>query len=149
LIESRQLTQEQKEQLKKAAWLLLLLLALILIFAFLGSNLSSSDTKSESFGSYSMWRVVGTLALLLAVFYLGARLYQRKMIQPENSTIRVISRQYLDTKHYLAIVEVDNERLLIGISDASINLLKSLRSDKPDANVFADVLKRADGGEDE
>ncbi|HDR05029.1 MAG TPA: hypothetical protein ENN84_07260 [Candidatus Marinimicrobia bacterium] len=149
MITGQQLSQDQKEKLKKAAWLLLLLLGLILIFAYLGSDISSSEPKSQPLGDYSIWRVVFTVAVLLALFYFGARLYQKKVIQPENGTIRVLSRQYLDTKHYLALIEVEDERLLIGVSDASINLLKTVSTGADDSEDFSKLLQKAGGDESE
>ncbi len=145
---NQQLSVEQKQQLKKAAWLLLLLLALLLLFAFIGSSFTSDRPDTDPIGDYSVWRVLFSVILLLIVFYLGARIYQRKVIQPENGKIEVISRQYLDTKHYLALVKIENERLLLGVSDASINLLKSLPPDMAEEEAFANILQKTNGPDD-
>ncbi|MBN2280464.1 MAG: flagellar biosynthetic protein FliO [Candidatus Marinimicrobia bacterium] len=69
-----------------------------------------------------------TMIILLVVFLLIAYFFKHK---GKNNTgtgtgIKITDRKYLGPKQYLAIVIVEGERLLLGITDQSINLLKKL-----------------------
>lgn len=83
--------------------------------------------KSSTSDSY-MGRLVMVVAVM-AVFAGGAFFYAKKYGHPgknQQTQIKVLTQHYLGPKKSLAIVRVAGESILIGVTDNSINLIKSL-----------------------
>jgi flagellar protein FliO/FliZ len=69
--------------------------------------------------------LVGLLAVISGVAYFLAKKYG-KPGQSAQTQIKVLTQHYLGPKKSLAIVRVAGESILIGVTDQSINLIKSL-----------------------
>jgi flagellar biogenesis protein FliO len=69
-----------------------------------------------------------TLAVLLLIFYLAKRL-RLPGITPmvHGSPINILSTKYLGGKKSIWIVEIDGERLVLGLSSERISFLTKLR----------------------
>ena len=76
-----------------------------------------------------MLTVLALLFLLLLIVYLFKK--KNKLEFGGNTNIKIIDRKYLGQKQYLATIIVDDEKLLLGITDQSINLIKTLENDEP------------------
>lgn len=61
----------------------------------------------------------------LAVLGVGALWTQRRR-PPAAHAIRLVSSRALGGKRFLAVVEVDGQRLLLGVSDAQVTLVTRL-----------------------
>ncbi len=81
---------------------------------------SSRDYTAKFF--QSMLTITILLILVFGVLY-----FYKKKKQPHlSSNIKVVDRKYLGQKQYIATVVVENEKLLLGVTDHSINLIKKL-----------------------
>jgi flagellar biogenesis protein FliO len=68
-----------------------------------------------------------TFAAILAVA--GVAIIRARRTQTAHGeTIRVISSKYLGGKRYLSLVEVDGERLLVGLGGDNVTLVARLES---------------------
>lgn len=93
------------------------------------SNLPSTSGYTKKFFQ-SMLTVLALLFVLLLVVYIFKK---KNNLNSGNSTnIKIIDRKYLGQKQYLATVIVENEKLLLGITDQSINLIKTLEKTSED-----------------
>jgi len=75
----------------------------------------------------SMITVVILLMILVIIMYLLKK--KQKLNFGSNNTIRIIDKKYLGQKQYLATVIVDDEKLLLGVTDQQINLIKKMDYD--------------------
>lgn len=97
------------------------------INAFAAAGIDSVMTTS------SVWRMFLSLALVVAIIPLalfGIKKLQGVQHKFNRSTpIKIVTVQALGAKEKLMVVEVEQERLLLGVTNHSISLLKTL-SDK-------------------
>ncbi len=87
--------------------------------------LQNNTESPKSFSSLVVRTVVVTGVLI--VIFLMAIKYYKKRITPDSSGrfhFEVLGKRYLSPKQYLVMVRVDESRLLLGVTDHSINLLK-------------------------
>lgn len=97
------------------------------------SNLQQSNTPQplpdDSMGP-SLFRTVMVTFALIGIIIFGARFAKRYVSSEQkgglSSDIKVTKRRYLTPKQSIAIVEVRNKELLVGITDHSINLIYDL-----------------------
>ena len=83
--------------------------------------------------------------------YVFVRYYKNK-IQPLNATanIEVLGKHYINTKQHLLIVRIDKRKMVLGVSDSSINFLTELETlnetekAKSKPKQFKDVLNKLD-----
>ncbi|PYF81758.1 flagellar protein FliO/FliZ [Marinomonas alcarazii] len=92
----------------------------------------------------SIWKVV--LSLIFVIAFIPACLWLMKRFQFAQmklgkSDIKIISAQSLGAKEKLMLVEVEGERLLIGVTPQTIS---HLRSFPPKATSFASVMEEVD-----
>ncbi len=71
-----------------------------------------------------MITVTALFVLFMLVIYLLKK--KKNMKVGSGDKIKVLDRKYLGQKQYLATVIVENEKLLLGVTDQSINLIKTL-----------------------
>lgn len=96
---------------------------------------------------YSIWKVVGSLLFIIAFIPLTLWLvkkFQLAQMKLSQSEIKVVSVQSLGTKEKLMLVEVEGERMLLGVTSQSINHLKSFSSN---ARTFATMMDEASSSE--
>ena len=118
------------------------------------SNVSSEqETNKNSRPNYPTLIVRVTLLTAIAGLctYVFVRYYRNK-IQPLNASanIEVIGKHYINTKQHLLIVRIDKRKMVLGVSDSSINFLTELESSdekekaKSKPKQFKDVLNKLD-----
>lgn len=95
--------------------------------AFASTSVSAFDAAGPS-----VWKLL--LSLLFVVALIPAALFAIKKLQGMQqkygkSPIEIVSAQALGAKEKLVVVEVEQQRLLLGVTSHSISLLKTL-SDK-------------------
>lgn len=84
-------------------------------------------------------------AMLGAAYYFVRKYKTSNTINKSNMQIKVLSQHYLGPKKSLAIIHVAGESMLVGITDSSISMIKSLSliDDEVPANVpktFSEAL---------
>ena len=99
----------------------LLVLFLLAPLSAYGAGLNYWSYTFKAFGSLLL-----VLGLIAVFFFLLKKI--NSMGKHTSSRIKLKSRLYLDNRRYLAIVEVDGEELLLGVSD-NITLLKELEKE--------------------
>ena len=120
----------------------------------LDNNISSEqETNKNSRPNYPTLIVRVTLLTAIAGLctYVFVRYYKNK-IQPLNATanIEVLGKHYINTKQHLLIVRIDKRKMVLGVSDSSINFLTELESSdeqekaKSKPKQFKDVLNKLD-----
>ena len=78
--------------------------------------------------------MTGALATVLGALLAGAGIWLvrgRRTIAIRKSPIRVVTSRYLGAKRFLTIVEVDGERLLLGLAGDQVSLVTRLPSVTP------------------
>ncbi|MBJ7536794.1 flagellar biosynthetic protein FliO [Marinomonas transparens] len=112
------------------------------------SSLHASDIQNISPAS-SVWKVVASLvfiiALIPACLWLMKRFQLAQMKLGRQSDIKVISIQTLGAKEKLMLIEVEGERVLIGVTGQSINHIKSF---SPGGKSFAKIMSETEVGDD-
>ena len=84
---------------------------------FLSGNMSYGFFILQSFAA---------MAVIIAGVYFLMRLVRRwQQGNSKNSerSVKIIERVSLDPKNYLAVVEYENKRFILGVSDRGINLI--------------------------
>lgn len=90
--------------------------------------------------------ISGLLPLFIIIVLLGAALYfvkkygfKFKIKNPSGIEIKTLASQMIAPKKYVSVVSVQNQLLILGVSDHSITLLKELSSpgEKPKTNNTA------------
>ncbi|WP_245959144.1 flagellar biosynthetic protein FliO [Marinomonas pollencensis] len=94
--------------------------------------------------TYSIWKVVLSLAFI--VVFIPACLWLVKKMQVTQmrfgqSDIKVVSSQSLGTKEKIVLVEVEGEKILLGVTSQSIHHLKSFSSN---SKAFAQAMSEAE-----
>jgi flagellar protein FliO/FliZ len=71
-------------------------------------------------------RVTLSLAVVLALFWFVARLSHRRLGGGARSMVRVVGRQALGRNASLAVVEVGDRVLVVGVSEGGVRLLAEM-----------------------
>lgn len=95
-----------------------------------------SDLMSAS----SIWKMLLSLAFVIALIPLS--LFAMKKIQKVqgkfgNTPIQILNVQALGAKEKLVVIEVDQQKLLLGVTGQSISLIKTLSEKKVE---FSDYI---------
>ncbi|MFT2110261.1 flagellar biosynthetic protein FliO [Marinomonas sp. 2405UD68-3] len=96
------------------------------IWVFLPSNLGASGVEEISEAS-PLWTMFLSLSLVLILIPVLLFLYKKLQsfqIRSGKSVINIISVQSLGTKEKLVMVEVENQKMLLGVTAGSITKLK-------------------------
>ncbi|GGN16987.1 flagellar biosynthetic protein FliO [Marinomonas arctica] len=98
----------------------------------------------EMFVASSIWKIV--ISLIVVIAFIPACLWLMKRFQFAQmklgqSEIKIVNVQSLGTKEKLMLVEVEGERLLIGVTPQSIT---HLRSFSPKGKSFASMMEEVD-----
>jgi flagellar protein FliO/FliZ len=117
------------------------MIRMIIVLTLFGFQLSLAETISEENIPLKVTQAqsaqvaplggerIAMLLGLLVVIAGGAYLFAKKVGRPGQAgqtQIKVLTQHYLGPKKSLAIVRVAGESILIGVTDNSINLIKSL-----------------------
>jgi flagellar biogenesis protein FliO len=77
------------------------------------------------------WPAIAAVVLLCgAALVAHWWLRSRGLVAGASNPIKVVATRAMGTKRALAIVEVDDERFLVGLTDDAISLVSPLRSDR-------------------
>ena len=91
---------------------------------------AKKSEKAEGDSSSTYWRAGLSLAIVLifaGALIFGAKHWTRNRLGVQSQTkIRMLTQHHLGPKKSLAIVQVAGESILIGVTDHSINLIKTL-----------------------
>ncbi|MCX7978856.1 MAG: flagellar biosynthetic protein FliO [Bdellovibrionaceae bacterium] len=107
----------------------------------------TSDQRTQENSAGRMVAGLAVLVFLLGGAFVFLKKYARPIARGQQGEIKVISQHYLGPKKSLAIVRVAGESILIGVTDHSINMIKSLSlldEDIPESvpSRFDEVLGR-------
>lgn len=83
-------------------------------------------------------RLVVSLTFIVMLILAGAWLIRRGgwLRTGSDQSIRVITSQSLGAKAYVALIEVEDARLVLGITSSQISLLHTLPASNPDTRVM-------------
>ena len=139
--------------------LLLLILSIVISGSInktevLDKNISSEqESNKNSRPNYPTLIVRVTLLTVIAGLctYVFVKYYRNK-IQPLNASanVEVLGKHYINTKQHLLIVRIDKRKMVLGVSDSSINFLTELEfsdernKSKKKPRQFKDVLNKLD-----
>ena len=136
--------------------------AMAVLFFFSGASMAqgAEPVVEATYGGVTMGTIVETLlALVLVAVAIFASSWLIKRINPRirqmssGREIKVVSSFSLGSRERLVIVEVQEQRLLVGITSGSISLIKDLTSlpcsdvkenlpSSSDESLFRRLLKR-------
>lgn len=93
--------------------------------------------------------ILTLIASLMAYFFIK---YYRKKIDPLGtaSNIEILGKHYINSKQHLLLIRVEDRKLMLGVSDSSINYITELSNKaedkkiKKNKNQFKDVLNKLD-----
>lgn len=88
-------------------------------------------------------RVVFSLAVILGLLWFIARTSSRKFGGTARSAVRVVARQPLARSASLAVVEVGDRVLVVGVSEHGVNLLTEMDPDELPAPVVPETVASA------
>nr|MBF0221634.1 flagellar biosynthetic protein FliO [Desulfobulbaceae bacterium] len=117
----------------------------------------SSDLRETTSLIAELFKVMGSLAvvvgIMLLLFFLFKKSAFNKGLSAAGSLINVVESRMIAPKKYIAVVEIANKYVAVGITDNSITLLTDLESSvlhnanrsgqKSAASPFSGMLKKA------
>jgi len=115
---------------------------LILFFLFPGESAtndvaqahSSNYGESVSFSSnYSHYflRTLGITGLIIILILVGFKWYKNKLsFEGDYFSMEILGKQHISPKQYLMMVRIEGRKLLMGVSEHSINLVKEFVEEK-------------------
>ena len=115
----------------KQKFLKLLILAFTLVFT-LGAENAASLTGTSAMPSMgvAVFRMVGSLALVIAIFFVGAWIFRNmhrfKAAGPNLRKLQVLEAKSLGPRQAVYVVGYEQQRLLIGSSAQGLTLLTHL-----------------------
>ena len=92
-------------------------------------------------------KVMGALVIVLGIFFLGTHLFRKysNNFSASGQTVKVLSGTSVGSKEKILLVEVDEQRLLLGVTTNQISLLQNLSSSgsaaSTEVNDFQEHLK--------
>ena len=118
-------------------------------------ELAAPELPGSASAVFSLFRVLGALAIVLAVFFGGLWLFrnwQRVLVRNGRPPrLNVLELKSLGQRHALYVVGYERQRMLIGASPAGITMLTNLPESEVDINEemmtqhpgFANALRQA------
>ena len=119
-------------------------LILILFFLFPGENAtndiaqihSGNNGESVPFNSnYSHYflRTLGITGLIIILILVGFKWYKNKLsFEGDYFSMEILGKQHISPKQYLMMVRIEGRKLLMGVTEQSINLVKEFADDGSD-----------------
>ena len=127
-----------------------MLLRTFFLFCLLPAHIQAQETQESlvNQGLPSSYLVKTTLTLLIVVviIFAIAWAFKRFNLSPQKNSglIKVVGGMALGTRDRLMVVEIGEERLLLGLSPGRIEKLHTLKSSRPETGQtgnFADQLE--------
>lgn len=111
-----------------------------LALLFVLSNQALASGIDDLMSASSIWKMLLSLAFVIALIPLS--LMAMKKIQKMqnrfgNTPIQIVNVQALGAKEKLVVIEVEQQKLLLGVTGQSISLIKTLSDKQVD---FADYM---------
>jgi flagellar protein FliO/FliZ len=93
-------------------------------------------------------RLIVSLAFIIALILAGAWMTRRAgwLRSGPSQPIKVIGSQSLGARAYVAVVQVDNTRLVLGVTSSQISLLHTLPGGEPTAPTPAPEAFESEAG---
>ncbi len=99
------------------------MIKLVLFFSFVANSAYAASQNSNGYIEYTA-KAFGSLMIIVAIMLLA--LYISKKLNLSNrfksSKMKVVDRLFLDSKHYIAIVEIEDKIFILGVGE-SVNLI--------------------------
>jgi len=133
----------------------------VLFITLLFSASSRAESTLKSPVDLSLTSLVASLLLVLACIFICALFMKKSNLLGQHKNqplIKVVARQALTNKGQIQIIEVDQKRYLVGVTEQNINLLDTLTipedalSDEPPTDTttpFATLLSKISAKRDE
>jgi len=118
---------------KQVIWVVF---AYVLVFPSLVSASGINDLMTAS----SIWKMLLSLAFVIALIplsILAMKKIQKVQGKLGNAPIQILNVQALGAKEKLVVIEVDQQKLLLGVTAQSISLIKTLSEKKVE---FSDYI---------
>ncbi|MBN4081340.1 flagellar biosynthetic protein FliO [Caldithrix abyssi] len=93
----------------------------------------SADQHTDFQSKYSgyMVKIISVTGGIILLFVFGAKWYRKHQAQSSSVFhMNVLGKQYFSPKQYLMLVRIEEKKMLLGITDQSINLLKEYEDDE-------------------
>lgn len=104
------------------------------------------SSQKSSYTGFVLRIVLITVALIILTF-LGAKWYRNRSRSDISDKMRmdIIGRRYIDSKHSLLMVRVNGRKILLGITDNSINRIAEYEENNTDENFAqAEITQMSD-----
>jgi len=117
-------------------------LILILFFLFPSESTTydaaqiHSSNKGESVPfnsnySHFIFRTLGITGFIIVLILVGFKWYKNKLSFDDNYfSMEVLGKQHINPKQYLMMVRIEGRKLLMGVSEQSINLIKEFMEEQ-------------------
>ena len=123
------------------------ILILFILFPGDGAANEIAQINSENGGStvpfksnYSQYflRTLGITGIIIILIIVGLKWYKNKL-SPEGNffSLEVLGKQHISPKQYLMMVRIEGKKLLMGVTEQSINLVKEFEDEISD-EIIAD-----------
>ena len=118
----------------------------ILLLLFFGGNNSSDiinpiENNSDNSGSsrinmmHYLLKTIGITGIILILLIVGLNWYKYKIPSKKNNfSMKVLGKQYISSKQYLMMVKVDGQKMLLGVTDHSVGLIKEYKNNSRNIN---------------
>ena len=94
-----------------------------------GDNGDRIPFKSK-YSNYFL-RTLGITGLIIVFILIGFKWYKSKLVQNgDHFSMEVLGKQHISPKQYLIMVRIEGKKLLMGVTDQSINLVKEFAGEK-------------------
>tara|TARA_B100001123_G_C15345850_1_gene1037113 strand:+ start:20751 stop:21230 length:480 start_codon:yes stop_codon:yes gene_type:complete len=109
-------------------------------------NTENNEDQLPFKSNYSNYflRTLGITGLIIIFILMGFKWYKSKLVENVNHfSMEVLGKQYISPKQYLIMVRIEGQKLLMGVTDQSINLIKEFsdgkqNKDHSDSNIISD-----------
>lgn len=96
--------------------------------------IQSQNQKPKPLQTHYGWyffRMVAVTGFVITLFVFSVKYYKRKMAKTGHYfDMRVLGKQYISAKQYLMMIRVEDRKMLLGVTDHSIHLIKEFDEDK-------------------
>lgn len=110
----------------------------VLFFLMLLPSVAWSEEALNSRPDLALGSLLASLLLVIACIFIFAWLMKKSNLISQgrhNALIKIVARQALSSKGQVQIIEVNDKRYLIGVTEQSINLLDTLPVPEVEASV--------------
>ena len=146
--------REGNSLVRFSATLFIISVVILLLFLLFPGDNSSSDLVSKDLGqngdpiqfksnfAHYLLKTLGVTGFIVLIILVGFKWYKNKLsIENNFFSMDVLGKQHLSPKQYLMMVKIDEKKLLLGVTDQSIQLVKEFNGENVESNV-QDIDKR-------